>query len=299
MTRCAAAILLGAALVAAPGARSHNQGVLDYFGEDLRLGASQWERLERDDVVVQIVRGDDDEIGVFAATKIDADGETLAEWTRAITELKRSTVVLAVRRFSNPPVLEDLNGMSLDEGDLQALRRCRPGDCSVRLDGAEIEVVRAAAAGGGTSWRTAIQHEFKRAVLDRVTDYPAEDVGADSFFYWSKEQYGAGKPVISVTYVQITHPTGAGAPEVLVSSREVFATHYRMESLGTTAIIYDARIDQRYLVYVNRSRVDVLKGLFGGLKRKLIEGRLSGNAASFVRITRRRLESGSPPSPAS
>jgi hypothetical protein len=41
----------------------------------------------------------------------------------------------------------------------------------------------------------------------------------------------------------------------------------------------------------------MLKGLFGGLKRKLIEGRLSESAASFVRVARRRLESGAPAMP--
>lgn len=297
MARHVGAALALLVAVVEPDARSHTQDAFDFFRQDFQLDASQWERLERNDVVVQIVRGDDDEVGVFAATKIDASGETLAAWTRAIPELKRSTVVLAIRRFSTPPAIEDLNGMALDEADLQALRRCRPADCSVKLAGAEIESVRAAAIGAGPSWRTAIQHEFKRVVVDRVNAHPAERVDDDSFFYWSKEQYGAGKSVISVTHVQITHPAGPGAPEVLVLAQEVFATHYRTHSLGTTAIVHDARIDQRYLVYVNRSRVDVLKGLFGGLKRKLIEGRLSSSAASFVRVARRRLESGAPPIP--
>jgi hypothetical protein len=58
-----------------------------------------------------------DEVGeltIFVVTKIDAKGEALATWTRAIAKLKRSPVVLAIRRFSNPPTLEDLNGLGYD-----------------------------------------------------------------------------------------------------------------------------------------------------------------------------------------
>jgi hypothetical protein len=278
-------------------AMGRDQDPFAFFSEDVQFDASQRERLERDDVVVQVVRGDDDEIGVFAATKIDAGGDALAAWTRAITELKRSTVVLAIRRFSTPPALEDLNGMALDESDLQGILRCRPGDCSLKLAGEEIEALRTAAAHAGASWRTVIQHEFKRVMLDRVNSHVVESVDSESFFYWSKEQYGAGKRVISVTHVQITHPLGAGALEVLVLAKEVFATHYRTSSLGMTAIVHDVRIDQRYLAYLNRSHVDVLKGLFGGLKRKLIEGRLASDTAAFMRLARRRLESGDPPIP--
>ena len=48
-------------------------------------------------------------------------------------------------------------------------------------------------------------------------------------------------------------------------------------------------------MYVNRSHVDVLSGLFGGFKRRIIEGRLKSESAELVTIVRRRLESGDPP----
>jgi hypothetical protein len=255
--------------------------------------------------------------------------------------LKQGKFVLAVRRFSDPPVFEDLDALTLDEGDVEAVRRCRVGDCGVKLAGHEIESLRA--AGAGPEWRAAIQQEFRRTVLNRVNayrsdglaglppyadrrdvlpptdafaailagspylrerlpgvsarlmDYPRVDVpGVESFFYWSKEQYGTGKRVISVTHVDIVRPDAAGAPAVLVLGKEIFATHYRTGSLGVTAVVEDAARGRRYLVYINRSQVDVLSGLFGGLKRKLVEGRLTDESAAVVRTIRQRLESGGP-----
>jgi len=84
---------------------------------------------------------------------------------------------------------------------------------------------------------------------------------------------------------------------VLVLGKEIFATHYRTGSLGVTAVVHDPVPDQRYLVYINRSQVDVLHGLFGGLRRKVIEGRLAGESTELVRAVRRKLESGVPASP--
>jgi hypothetical protein len=132
------------------------------------------------------------------------------------------------------------------------------------------------------------------AILEQ-SGYPGDQLTVvDSFIYWSKEHYGAGKPVVAVTHVDIMQPEAGHAPVVLVLAKEVLATHYRTGSLGVTAIVEDPARAKRYLVYVNRSQVDLLGGLFGGLKRTVIEGRLAGDSAAVMRLVRSRLESGTP-----
>jgi hypothetical protein len=236
-----------------------------------------------------------------------------------------------VRRFSTPPGLDDLKGLSLDEGDLDAIRQCRPGNCTLKLAGDDISSLRQAASAGGPRWKDAVQQEFKRVVLSRLAVYkaggfvgvpPYEDrrkptdprIALDvllahspylhsnvlagdppqSFFYWSKEQYGAGKAVIAMTHVDIVRPQMRSAVRVAVISREIFATHYRNASLGLTAVTEDAA-GQRYLVYVNRSQLDLLTGVFGGWKRALVEAKLKSESVSVFNEVRRRLESGPPP----
>jgi hypothetical protein len=81
---------------------------------------------------------------------------------------------------------------------------------------------------------------------------------------------------------------------VAAVSREVFATHYRNASLGLTALTEDAS-GHRYLVYVNRSQLDLLGGIFGPWKRSLLEGRLKSESAGVFSEIRRRIESGPPP----
>jgi hypothetical protein len=50
-----------------------------------------------------------------------------------------------------------------------------------------------------------------------------------------------------------------------------------------------------YLVYVNRSQVDVLHGMFAGIIRWFMQRRLKAEAANVLQGLRRRLESGEPP----
>ena len=85
-----------------------------------------------------------------------------------------------------------------------------------------------------------------------------------------------------------------GLPDALVAGKEIFATHYVNASLGLTAIVRGEPGAHNYLAYVNRSEVDMLGGMFGGLVRWFMQRRLRSEAADVLRGLRRRLESGEP-----
>jgi hypothetical protein len=127
--------------------------------------------------------------------------------------------------------------------------------------------------------------------------YPyARDARVESFFYWSKESYGAGKPVITITHVNILRPeAGAGGPSVVVAAKQVFASHYYNAALGLTLMLPDDAGAASYLVYVNRSEIDVLGGAFGFFMRSLLEDRLRRDTPRVLRMLRARLEGSTPP----
>jgi hypothetical protein len=70
---------------------------------------------------------------------------------------------------------------------------------------------------------------------------------------------------------------------------------YVNASLGITAIVRGGSGADHYLVYLNRSDVDVVGGRFGGLVRWFVERRVKADAANVLDGLRRRLESGAPP----
>ena len=118
--------------------------------------------------------------------------------------------------------------------------------------------------------------------------------GVESFVYWSKERL-AGKPIVSVTHVNIALSSDPGLPQALVAGKAIFATHYVNAALALTAIVSGGPGRPNYLVYLNRSDVDALGGFLGGVVRWVAERRLKNEAAGVLEGLRRRLESGVPP----
>jgi hypothetical protein len=298
--------------------------------------------LDRDQVIARVLSGKGAQLAVFVATRLNAQPDALAAWTRAIAELKRSKFVLTIGRFSDPPRPSDVEELTLDQSDLDGIRQCRPGNCSLKLSAGDIGSLTGVVATAGAEWRDAVQREFRRLLTERVVqyragglaalpsladrkksrspddamsaiveqspyltklphvvawlkDYPAADSTVESFFYWSKEHYGDGKPVISITHVGIVRPVSDHRlPAILVAGKQIFATHYLEGSLGLTMVLRDATTGRSYLAYVNRSQVDVLRGFFGAFVRRVLENRVERQAPLIARGLRTRLESGGP-----
>ena len=129
--------------------------------------------------------------------------------------------------------------------------------------------------------------------LRRFPEMRRDDI--ESFLYWSKERFGSGKAIVAITHVSIIPGVGGGQTELVVASKQVFATHYFSASLSFVSITIPMASGDRYLVYARRSHVDVLLGFWGGLTRRLVESRIKGDGPSVLEVIRRRIEGGDPP----
>jgi hypothetical protein len=113
-------------------------------------------------------------------------------------------------------------------------------------------------------------HVYAPELKDYLERYPAVQLpGARDVFYWVKENYGALKTVISIVHAVIYEQPGESA-SVLVAQKHLYASHYYDASLAVASLLADeddAGKPVTYLVYVNRSRGDLLKGGIGGVKR--------------------------------
>jgi hypothetical protein len=123
---------------------------------------------------------------------------------------------------------------------------------------------------------------------------PAATADVESFVYWSKERL-ARKAVVTVTQVNIIRSRESDLPAVLVAGKQIFSTHYFNASLGLTALMRGQPGGSNYLLYINRSELDMLHGTFAGALRWFLQRRLKGEAGDALRELRRRLESGQPP----
>lgn len=322
---------------AAPAARDP----FAFLQPTIQITADDRRKIDGDSPLVRILPPTGRELAVFGAIRVNADRDRVIAWVREIAAFKQSKYVLSIGRFSEPPRLEDLAGLSLDEKELDALRTCRPGHCKLKLAAAEMTALRRAADQAGDAWAPAVRSAFRQVVLDRVMAYrtrglaglptyesektvstaaistqlversafltgrlprfaaylarypEARGDSVETFAYWSKERQ-ADKPVVSVTQVSIMCGDGDAQPEVIVAGQQLFATHYMNGSLGLTLLLRGTE-GQHYLVYVNRTDIDVLDGPFAGLVRWIIRRRVKSEATGVLEELRRRLESGMPP----
>ncbi len=118
--------------------------------------------------------------------------------------------------------------------------------------------------------------------------------GVEDFIYWSKEKFGA-RPVVSITHVTIYKKDSGDRSSAVISSKQIYANHYFRSSLGLTAFATrpGSGGTAGYLMYLNRSRVDLLGGFLTFIKRWFIKKRLREGLEGNLRVVKRKLETGS------
>lgn len=113
----------------------------------------------------------------------------------------------------------------------------------------------------------------------------------EALTYWSRET-ASPKPIISLTHLSLYTKTFDVATITIGTATDLYSSHYVDGSIGFTLAIEPA--DQRgasfYLFYVNRSRIDVLKGTLGGFSRWIVKRRVRSVLGETLALTKRLLE---------
>ena len=114
-----------------------------------------------------------------------------------------------------------------------------------------------------------------------LTNYSkARAFGVREFLYWSTANFGF-KPVTSVSHVIIFQQLG----QSVIVSKQIYANHYFDAALGLTFLV-DLPADDKpamYLVYLNRSRIDLLSGWRAGVRKLFLRRRLIGGFKDNLR----------------
>jgi hypothetical protein len=137
----------------------------------------------------------------------------------------------------------------------------------------------------GETW----QHfpELRRHLLS----YPMEHTPETSdILYWSKERVSR-RLVVSVTHLAISRTTH-GPSAYAIASKQIYGTHYFDASLGLTVLVRDRSVSSpaMFLVYLNRSRVDIFDGLLGGIARTIVNTRARSLVATQLGRLQRSME---------
>jgi len=333
-----AAIALCIAAVAS--AQTQPQTAKDFLRKYLGFTDADIAALDKGQLITKLPKvSDQREVAAFAAVRVNALPEQLAVQFHDIVKWKKGESVPEIGKFTSPPAIADLTGLTVEPEDIKDLRKCKPGSCDIKLSAVSMErLVK------GTNWtaenyegqaerlykqmlidyvgtymiggnRYLVQYADQRQTLklpeefssllkesNYVTDYAPELAnyidkfpnatlpGSEDYVYWSKEKFGI-QPVLSVTHTTIYSRRHGNANEVLIASKQLYASHYFESSLAFTMML--PREDGgSYLLYLNRSRTDTLRGFFSGITRMFISGHVRDGAGKSLLMAKQRLEAG-------
>jgi len=113
--------------------------------------------------------------------------------------------------------------------------------------------------------------QYATPLRDHLAMFPRRPAaGARDILYWVNEKYTGLKPVVSIVHAVI-YQDPTKPDRTIVAQKQLYASHYYDGSLAIVSanLALDGATPVTYLVYANRSRGDLLKGGFGGLKRKV------------------------------
>jgi hypothetical protein len=136
--------------------------------------------------------------------------------------------------------------------------------------------------------------QYSAPLRDYLTTYPRQTLpGARDVLYWVQEDYTGLKPVLSLVH-GVIHEDPARPDRTVVVQKQLYASHYYDGSLAVAVVIGGAPgpAPVSYLVYANRSRGDLLKGGFGGLRRTAARNQAKSAAEQTLGTIKTVLEGG-------
>jgi len=110
-------------------------------------------------------------VGGFIGLKVAAD-VFLKSFRESMTQ-KSNPAILEIGRFSDMPILSDLQTLSIEDRDLEDLKACVVGDCKIKLSAIMIERLHKEVDWEATDYRPQAAQLLKRMLLDYVHDYVA------------------------------------------------------------------------------------------------------------------------------
>ena len=129
-------------------------------------------------VTRQLPAADKPEIAAFGAVRVQADKAAALRRFREVDFLRRAPSVLESGRFGNPPTAGDLEALTLEEADVEAARKCRPGDCALKLASSAMDRLRGELAGPPAEVKPKATALVRRMLVEYVTAYRAGGIGA-------------------------------------------------------------------------------------------------------------------------
>src|SRR5262249_14642528 len=133
-TRFLRTILAALLLVQLPAPNAQKVEPYKLFRDYVELKEDQIAAIRNGKAVAKVVESRiPDEVFVFGSVYVQSTPDRYLKFASDIDALRKLPSYLAIRKFSDPPQLSDLEGFTLEADDIKQLKRCEPGKCEVQL----------------------------------------------------------------------------------------------------------------------------------------------------------------------
>ncbi len=146
----------------------------NFLRDQAAFTADDFSALERGEMVVKLLPVKDKrEVAVCGLMRLRVPlAEGRQAFQQSMTQRNRNAI-LEIGKFSSPPSAEDLQALTLEDRDLEDLKKCAVGDCKVKMSAAMIERFRKEVDWSAPDHRVQATRLFRQMLLDYVKDYLA------------------------------------------------------------------------------------------------------------------------------
>ena len=141
------------------------------FLKSVGFTAAEIASFDKGGVVTKILPTKEDlDAAVIGAVRVSASPDALIDKIRTLDVLKNAATVLQYGRFSDPPRIEDLAGLTIDDKELEDFEECKVGSCDLKLGAGAMELARK------VDWKAKDAHAqasqlLKQAMIDGANAY--------------------------------------------------------------------------------------------------------------------------------
>jgi hypothetical protein len=158
--------------VSATGAQDIPSWFQEFLQKRLKFTEANLASLDRGEPVARVLRTKEKgEIAALGVVRVPVSAELFISAFRDIVHFKKASSVLQIGKFSNPPRLEDLNGLTLDSCCLDAIKNCEAGACAMQMSSEMMESFRGELDVHARDYETRANSLARRILLDYVKAY--------------------------------------------------------------------------------------------------------------------------------
>jgi hypothetical protein len=158
-----------------PGACQTGAVLEDYFKNSIGLSQDQIADIRGGTAIGKVLPSRiPDEIFVFGAVYINAPPESYLRFVTDFDRLRKLPEFLAIRKFSDPPQVADLEGFTFDGDDIKALKECKPRHCDVQLPEQAMENIRQSINWDAPDLDRQVNQLLQQRAIERLQSYHRE-----------------------------------------------------------------------------------------------------------------------------